>query len=155
MSAAFLGSFRSRFALLLSVPLLLALAFILVACTPRPEAVGSTSGAVGQAPLTVTFTNNSTNADQFRWDFGDGTSSTTGIQEKTVIHEYSKAGTYSATLTAFSGENPKEQDVISFPVTVEPGPLDHVSLEPSAPKVEVAQSLQFTATALDQFDNEI
>ena len=135
--------------------MLLILAFIFIACTPRPEAVGSASAVVGQAPLTVTFTNSSANADQFRWDFGDGTALTTGIQETTVIHEYSKAGTYSATLTAFQAESPEEQDTITFPVTVEPGPLDHVSLEPTTPEVQVAQSLQLTATAFDQFDNEI
>ena len=147
------GGFQSRLIFLLS--LVTVLFFSSFACTPRPEAVGNTSVAVGQAPLKVTFTNNSINADELHWDFGDGSSATTGAQEKTVIHEYRKAGTYSATLTAFRVENPKEQAVISFAVTVAPGPLDHVSLVPSAPEVEVAQSLQFTATTSDQFDNEI
>ena len=40
-------------------------------------------------------------------------------------------------------------------VTIEPGPLDHVDLEPSAPTVEVATAQEFTATAFDQFDNPI
>ena len=40
-------------------------------------------------------------------------------------------------------------------VTIEPGPLDQVELEPSAPTVEVGTAQEFTATAFDQFDNPI
>ena len=151
MSAAFLGCFRSRFALLLTVPLLLALA----ACTAGPEAKGTSSLAIGQAPLTVTFTNNSANSDKFLWDFGDGTSTTARTQEETVSHEYTKSGTYSVTLTAFKKEEPEKKDTIAFSVTIEAGPLDHVILGPVSPAMEVTQGLQFTAAALDRFENEI
>ena len=40
-------------------------------------------------------------------------------------------------------------------VTLDPGSLDHVFLGPAAPTVEVAQVQQFTATALDRFENPI
>lgn len=46
--------------------------------------------------LTVTFTNLSTNADSYTWEFGDGQTST----EKNPIHTYAENGTYNVVLTA-------------------------------------------------------
>ena len=40
-------------------------------------------------------------------------------------------------------------------IALEPGPLDHVSLEPTAATVVVTEEQQFTATAFDRFDNPI
>lgn len=48
--------------------------------------------------LTVQFNNNSTNADTYRWDFGDGNSST-ALQP---AHTYADAGTYDVTLSAIN-----------------------------------------------------
>ena len=51
----------------------------------------------GLAPLTITFTDASTNTPTaWKWSFGDGTYSTV----QNPRHTYSKAGTYSITLTA-------------------------------------------------------
>ena len=47
----------------------------------------------------VTFTNTSTDATSYLWDFGDGKTSTTA--EKTFDHQYLQNGTYHATLTAY------------------------------------------------------
>ncbi|MDD2797668.1 MAG: PKD domain-containing protein [Bacteroidales bacterium] len=44
----------------------------------------------------VTFTNTSTNATSYSWDFGDGTSSTSA----SPVHTYSNYGTYSVVLSA-------------------------------------------------------
>jgi outer membrane protein assembly factor BamB len=49
-----------------------------------------------EAAGTVTFTNNSKNADTYAWDFGDGTTSTEAAPKKT----YTKNGTYTVKLTA-------------------------------------------------------
>ena len=46
--------------------------------------------------LTVTFTNNSTGADSYLWDFGDGNTST----DSDPIHTYAAEGDYNVTLTA-------------------------------------------------------
>jgi PKD repeat protein len=51
----------------------------------------------GLAPLTVNFTNLSTNATAYAWDFGDGNSSVLA----NPVNIYSNAGAYSVTLTAF------------------------------------------------------
>lgn len=46
----------------------------------------------------VTFTNNSTNADSYFWDFGDAGTSTSGAA--TVTHQYNAAGPFSVILRA-------------------------------------------------------
>lgn len=51
------------------------------------------------APLTVKFTNTSSNATTYFWDFGDGTTSTASSPTKT----YSNAGTYSVKLRSDGG----------------------------------------------------
>jgi PKD repeat protein len=52
------------------------------------------------APAKIAFTNISTNANSYNWDFGDGTASTTASPTK----EFTKAGTYKVKLTA-TGKN--------------------------------------------------
>ena len=64
------------------------------------------------------------------------------------------AGTYddAVTIEATVAEVTK---TATAKVIVEPGPLERVTLEPTSSTVEAGQSQQFTATALDQFDNQI
>ncbi|RYY25966.1 MAG: PKD domain-containing protein, partial [Sphingobacteriaceae bacterium] len=50
----------------------------------------------GAVPLTVSFTNQSTNADSYLWDFGDGTTSTQANPQ----HLYTKKGSFTVKLTA-------------------------------------------------------
>ena len=121
--------------------LLLTIAFILVACAAGPEDKGVPSVVIGQAPLTVTFNNNSTNADEFQWDFGDGAVMNTTSIEQPVTHEYTKAGTHTVTLTAMKERGSPQTSRMTVAITVEPGPLAHVSLEPASPTVEVTQVL--------------
>ncbi|PAV13689.1 cell surface protein, partial [Methanosarcina spelaei] len=62
----------------------------------KPVAAFSASPASGKAPLTVAFTDKSSNIPtKWKWSFGDGTSST--IQNPK--HKYSKAGKYTVILT--------------------------------------------------------
>jgi len=51
------------------------------------------------APVDVTFNNSSTNADSYKWDFGDGNTS----MEKEPTHRYLLSGNYTVTLTAIKG----------------------------------------------------
>lgn len=64
----------------------------------------------------VTFTNNSTNATSYTWDFGDGATST--LDNPT--HAYTVAGTYTVTLTAISTADCDA--VTTRSVTVSPRP---------------------------------
>jgi PKD repeat protein len=73
---------------------------------PKPVA-GFTFVADG---TTVTFTNTSTLADSYSWDFGDGATST----ETDPIHTYAGDGSYTVALTATNanGDNTISQTVI-------------------------------------------
>lgn len=65
----------------------------------QPGFLKPTSGfsfnAVDGDPLSVAFVNESLNASTYKWDFGDGNTST----EMEPSHSYSMAGTYKVTLT--------------------------------------------------------
>ena len=145
------SSFNLRLIFLILLPLLAA--FLLSACVGSPEAQLNASVTRGEAPLSVSFTNTSENADEFRWDFGDGTSTTTAAPEEVVTHEYTKVGTFTVTLNAIQERDPPETSTATVAVTVEPGPLDHVNL--AALTIQVTQEQSLSATALDQFDNPI
>ena len=64
--------------------------YITVNTTPTASFSSTTNG------LQVDFTNNSTNADSYEWDFGDSNSSS----ETNPTHTYAADGTYEVTLTA-------------------------------------------------------
>ncbi|WP_169704915.1 VWA domain-containing protein [Runella slithyformis] len=69
---------------------------------PLPEPIADFSYTPGQnleAPVTITFMNNSQNADSFEWDFDDGTGSTL----RNPVKRFTKGGTYTVTLTAKGG----------------------------------------------------
>jgi PKD repeat protein len=59
----------------------------------------SASPLTGPAPFTVTFTNTSTNATDYLWDFGDGITGTLF----NPTHVYTQAGIYTVTLAASDG----------------------------------------------------
>ncbi|AXE21768.1 hypothetical protein DR864_28240 (plasmid) [Runella rosea] len=66
---------------------------------PLPEPIADFSYTPSQdleAPVTITFINNSQNADSFEWDFDDGTSST----QRNPVKRFTKGGSYTVTLTA-------------------------------------------------------
>jgi len=68
--------------------------------TPIPSPVASFTWRTSNtnAPSTVVFTNTSTNATSYSWDFGDGNSSTIA----SPTHIYNTVGTFTATLIASS-----------------------------------------------------
>jgi PKD repeat protein len=53
--------------------------------------------------LEVTFTNTSTDATAYLWDFGDGSATSS---EQSPVHTYASGGTYDVSLTV-SGDNPE------------------------------------------------
>jgi beta propeller repeat protein len=61
-----------------------------------PVAAFTASPTYGKAPLTVKFTEKSTDAYYWSWNFGDKTTST----DQNPVHKYSAAGKYTVTLTA-------------------------------------------------------
>ncbi len=68
----------------------------------QPEANFEVSPRVGVAPLAVTFSNNSTEANDFIWDLGDGTAPINDVIPPEG-HTYNTSGTYLVTLQAGNG----------------------------------------------------
>lgn len=88
----------------MSILLIVALAIIITACGPAQTANFEYDIKTGEAPVEIPFTNKSTNADAYFWDFGDGTTST----EENPKHTFNYGGTYNITLTAYQkGEEVK------------------------------------------------
>jgi len=100
MSRKFNMLSMKKIAKLLTLILLVSTAIINTGCKkdePEPPVASFTfSGDNKPAPCEVLFSNSSTNANTYLWNFGDGTSST----EQNTKHVYSAGGSYVVTLTA-------------------------------------------------------
>ena len=75
--------------------------YIEVVAQPEQPVVADFTGTPlnGNVPMLVTFTNNSTNADSYLWNFGDGSTST--LENPT--HTYNAVGVYTVSLVAKLG----------------------------------------------------
>jgi len=62
-----------------------------------PTAYFSASPTLAETSQNVYFTNQSSDADSYSWDFGDGNTSNEG----NPVHYYTSEGTYTTTLTAY------------------------------------------------------
>jgi peptidyl-prolyl cis-trans isomerase B (cyclophilin B) len=78
-----------------------AISLLLANCS-RPIASFTTSGD-DHAPVEIAFANNSQKATAYKWDFGDGVSSS----EFAPKHEYKASGNYQVSLTALDGKKKK------------------------------------------------
>lgn len=91
--------------------------FLLIATgCMKPIARFEMSADKKEAPATVTFKNESENADSFQWKFGDGAEST----EQDAIHKYNHSGTYEVSLTAMKGE---KSNTLVKPLIIDPSPI--------------------------------
>jgi PKD repeat protein len=86
-----------------------------------PDANFSTNVSEGYAPLTVQFTDLSTNTTSWNWDFGDGN---TSIQQNPT-HTYYTVGTYTVNLT---GSNSNGTDSKLSTIVITPTPVDPTNL---------------------------
>ena len=87
-----------------------------------PEAIISSSPTYGCMPLIVNFTNSSTNAQFYSWDFGDGNSSNNTAPVNTYIND----GNYYITLIALNANGCN--DTTSINVDVYPIPVPDFSI---------------------------
>lgn len=93
--------------------------------TNKPQAAFTVNGnnASCDPPLTVSFKNNSTGATNYRWDFGDGTTST-GLNPS---HTYTQTGNFTVTLIAINANGCS--DTIKQAGLVKLGPPEIIEFE--------------------------
>lgn len=65
-------------------------------------------------PFSITFTDTSTNATSWLWDFGDGTTST----DQNPVHNYTNYGEYDVLLTVFNNEGCSDTVSLASPIRV-------------------------------------
>jgi len=89
---------------------------------PPPVADFSGSPTSGDAPLTVSFTDLSTNSPtSWSWTFGDGSSSAA----QNSSHEYTSAGTYTVSLTATNASGSDTETKVGYITVNFPDVPDH------------------------------
>lgn len=106
--------------------------------------IGGSDGADSQFPaanfssnaagLSVKFTDQSENAEKWKWDFGDGT----GSAEQNPAHIYSAAGNYTVSLTV---SNKKGMDSISFALNVSESQIESQAPIPDSSLLPLVKSL--------------
>ena len=110
--------------------------------SPAPQ-VSFTASPGDCAPATVTFTNTSTGATTYAWNFGDPASGSQNISvTQNGSHLYQTAGSYTVTLVAVSGAGCV--DSFSFgPVIIFPQPVANV-ISNTATVNELSPQVTFT-----------
>ncbi len=89
--------------------LFIAMAILIHGCYDEPVANFIYSTSDVYVPATFSFTNLSTEADSYLWDFGDGNTATT----TSPVHTYNDGGTFTVTLKAAGkgGDNTSSQSI--------------------------------------------
>lgn len=97
---------------------------------PAPQAAFNASPQTGDAPLTVTFTDVSSNNTTWAWDFdGDGT--VDSMIKAPPAWTYSVPGVYQASLTVSNGLS-SSTATRSINVLVPPGPIADFTMNPTS-----------------------
>jgi PKD repeat protein len=124
------------------------LPLLLASCELQPDAFFYTDKTDVLVGEDVYFTNESTNAYRFEWDFGDGFRSTA----VNPVYSYASTGTFQVTLTAFSKKGNAsyayQTIVVKYPTTLEVEVLEYFDEYPVA-----GASVLLYAT-LQNWDNE-
>jgi PKD repeat protein len=108
-----------------------------------PVAAFSGTPTSGSAPLTVTFTDQSTSSPtSWSWDFGDSTGSTS----QNPSHSYAAAGTYTVTLTATNANGSDAEARTGYITVTEPAPTPTPTPTPT-PSVVNGSSLSLSTSA--------
>ncbi len=122
--------------------------YITVTCTP-PVADFSGSPTSGEVPLTVNFTDLSTGATSWDWDFGDSVGTST---EQNPNYTYNSAGTYTVILTVTNScGNDTETKTDYITVTCTP-PVADFSGSPTSGEVPLTVNFTDLSTGATSWD---
>ncbi|OFY21260.1 MAG: hypothetical protein A2W98_14865 [Bacteroidetes bacterium GWF2_33_38] len=91
----------------------------ITSCIKKPEACIEASNDNPSLGETVSFTDCSTNAEDFELDFGDG-SNKVDKSDDIMTHVYETPGTFTVSLTAYSKEDKKSNETTLSIVVQEP-----------------------------------
>jgi len=83
-------------------------------------------------PVTVIFTNTSTDSNRFSWDFGDPGSGQQNVSdERSPVHTYTNPGRYAVNLKAVNSKTGESHSFIDYVIVAEPGksPVAGFSIE--------------------------
>lgn len=94
--------------------LALIITLVILSCEKTPEALFHTENAEPEVGQEVFFINDSRDADEFDWDFGDGY----GSSDENPVHIFTGTGAYTVTLTAFSKNGDEDQAVMTIDVMI-------------------------------------
>jgi Tol biopolymer transport system component len=103
----------------------------------------------GQPPLLVQFTNNSRNASQFEWDFGDGSTEATDSAGEAISHEYEGVGSYVVSLTATDCGGSAADCTATLTIHVTESTLAAVQVDPATVTLGPGETVSLQAVALD------
>jgi hypothetical protein len=133
-----------------------ALVALMMGCSEPLSMEIEASLTEGRVPLSVTFDINTENIDEVRWDFDDGTTLTTDPLDGPVDHTFTRSGTLRVRVVGVQDEGDSQRTApVSLTITTIPGPLDSLTVEPTAPTIAAAGDLTFNAVARDEFGNGI
>lgn len=97
---------------------------------PQAQAISEPQPDIVCSPATLTFPNQSINADSYIWELGGGVTSTDAEPEFTYENLTGSVRTYTITLTALNSYNCN--DTFTFPLQVAPKPVVRASAAPIA-----------------------
>jgi len=118
-----------------------------VAVTANPLAAFTPEPPGGCVPVTVNFVNQSTNADGYLWDFGDGATSTDASPQ----HVYSYTGSYTVTLKTSNQGQCFDQTTQTNIINVSVPPIVAFTATPDTGIVVEVKDAEFTFTNQSQY----
>ncbi len=114
-----------------------------VVVNPSPQINFSASPAIGCLPMNVAFSNTSTNANTYTWNFGDGSATSS---QTNPSHIYTAVGSYSVTLTANNSSGCTSSQTLNNMIQASPSPRAVFSASPTS--VCLGDTVHFTDLSL-------
>ncbi len=128
--------------------------FVTVLGPPKPPVAGfkiTNNNVIG--PVTISFTNTSTDADGFSWDFGDpGSGTKNSSSDISPIHNYTVPGRYMVVLKAFSSKTNQSDQFTDYVNVLEAAKPPVASFSFDNDNSPAPATIRFTNNSLNSTD---